>query len=183
MDAAIAAPLVAVARRAREDGFRRLAVGQGADELFGGYDKVARAPDDPRVDATTVRAAARELVAGLPGQLERDVLALRAAGVEPVAPLLHDRVVRAALRLPGGLLVNDRGERKVALRLAARDWLPDRVAFRPKRAAQYGSRAARELDRLARGAGFERRAGDHVARFLAAEAGEVPTIAARGATD
>lgn len=176
MDVAIAIPLVAAAGRARGDGYTRLAVGQGADELFGGYDKVARAPDDPRVEADSVRGAARELVGGLPDQLERDVLALRAAGVEPAAPLLHDRVVRVALGLPGRLLVNDRGERKVALRRVARGWLPDRAAFRGKRAAQYGSRTARELDRLAREAGYERSNGGHVARFVADLAGDVPDV-------
>lgn len=176
MDVAIAIPLVAAAGRARGDGYTRLAVGQGADELFGGYDKVARAPDDPRVEADSVRGAARELVGGLPDQLERDVLALRAAGVEPAAPLLHDRVVRVALGLPGRLLVNDRGERKIALRRVARGSLPDRVAFRGKRAAQYGSRTARELDRLAREAGYERSNGGHVARFVADLAGDVPDV-------
>jgi asparagine synthase (glutamine-hydrolysing) len=176
MDVAIAVPLVAVARRAREDGYERLSVGQGADELFGGYDKVARAPDDPRLSADTVRDAVREVVTGLPDQLERDVLALREAGVEPVAPLLHDAVVRAALGLPERLLVSERGERKVALRRAARSLVPDRVAFRGKRAAQYGSRVARELDRLAREAGFERSEGTHVARFVGDRAGSVPDI-------
>jgi asparagine synthase (glutamine-hydrolysing) len=183
MDIAIAVPLVAAASRAHADGHDRLAVGQGADELFGGYDKVARAPDDPRVAADTVRGAARELVAGLPDQLERDVLALRAAGVEPAAPLLDDRVVRVALGLPGRLLVNDRGERKVALRRVARTWLPDRIAFRGKQAAQYGSRVARELDRMAREEGFERSAGDHVARFVAALAGSVPNPRASTVSD
>jgi asparagine synthase (glutamine-hydrolysing) len=176
MDVAIAVPLIAVARRAREDGYRRLSVGQGADELFGGYDKVARAPDDPRVEADTVRGAASEVLAGLPAQLERDVLALRAADVEPVAPLLHDHVVRVALRLSGRQLVSERGERKVTLRRAARASVPDRVAFREKRAAQYGSRVARELDRLAREAGFERSADHHVCRYLTDLTGEVPTV-------
>ena len=92
------------------------------------------------------------------------MLALRAAGVEPVTPLLHDRVVLAALGLPGKLLVTDRGDRKWALRLAARDALPDRLAFRTKKAVQYGSRVARELDRLARQSGFKRRMDDHVTR-------------------
>ncbi|WP_267641692.1 asparagine synthase C-terminal domain-containing protein [Haloarchaeobius amylolyticus] len=166
MDVGIALPLYLVAEQVAADGYDRLAVGQGADELFGGYAKVAGAPDDPRVEATTVRAAARELMGTLPNQLERDVLGLRAAGVEPVAPLLHDAVVAAALRLPGELLVDGRGERKKALRLAARDWLPDAVAFREKKAVQYGSLVARELDRLARQAGFKRRLDDHVTRYV-----------------
>jgi asparagine synthase (glutamine-hydrolysing) len=166
MDVAIVAPLWLVAERVRADGHDRLAVGQGADELFGGYDKVARAPSDERVEADTVREARTEVVATLPDQLSRDVTALRAAGVEVAAPFLHDGVVRAALSVPPAGLVGDRGVRKLALRLAARRRLPDRIAFREKKAVQYGSRVARELDRAAREAGFEARSGDNVARYV-----------------
>ncbi|WP_323192358.1 asparagine synthase-related protein [Halostella sp. PRR32] len=167
MDVQIALPLYLVAERAAADGYEHLAVGQGADELFGGYAKVARAPDDPRVDADTVRAARREVLGSLPDQLERDVLALRGAGVEPIAPLLDDRVVAIALGLGGDMLVDDRGERKRAFRLAAREFVPDSVAFREKKAVQYGSLVARELDRLARQAGFKRRMDDHVSQYVA----------------
>ncbi|MEF8875425.1 MAG: asparagine synthetase B [Haloarculaceae archaeon] len=165
MDVSIALPLYLVAERAATDGFDRLAVGQGADELFGGYQKVANASEDRRVRADTVRGARRETVRSLPGQLERDVLALRAAGAEPVAPLLDDRVVAAALSLPGGLLV-DGDERKVALRRVASAWVPDSVATRDKKAVQYGSLVSRELDRLARQAGFKRRMDRHVDRYV-----------------
>jgi len=164
MDIAIALPLYLVAERVAADGHDRLAVGQGADELFGGYAKVAKAPEDPRVDADTVRGATREVIASLPAQLERDVLTLRAAGVEPIAPLLDDRVVAAALRLPGHLLV-DGEKRKVALRRAA-DFLPESVRTREKKAVQYGSLVSRELDRLARQAGFKRRMDDHVGQYI-----------------
>ena len=162
----IALPLYLVAEQARADGYEYLAVGQGADELFGGYAKVARAPEDPRVDADTVRGAQREMILTLPDQLERDVLALRAAGVEPVAPLLHDGVVETALKLPADSLVDDRGERKRAFRRAARQFVPDSIAFREKKAVQYGSLVGRELDRLARQAGFKRRMDDHVSEYI-----------------
>jgi asparagine synthase (glutamine-hydrolysing) len=165
MDVGIALPLFLVARRAAADGHDRLALGQGADELFGGYDKVAGAPADPRVAADTVRGARREVLRSLPDQLPRDVLALRAAGVEPVTPLLHGRVVRAALALDGDALAGG-GERKRALRLAARAWLPDRLAFRKKRAVQYGSHVDRELARLARQNGFKPRMEDNVERYV-----------------
>jgi len=167
MDVAIALSLSLVAERAAADGYDRLAVGQGADELFGGYAKVAKAPDDDRVAADTVRGARREVVTTLPDQLERDLRTLRGAGVEPVAPLLHDRVVRAALALPGRLLVSEGGERKVALRRAVGEWVPDTVASRDKKAVQYGSLVSRELDRLARQAGFKRRMDDHVGKYVA----------------
>ncbi|WP_348610732.1 asparagine synthase C-terminal domain-containing protein [Halobaculum rarum] len=166
MDIAIALPLYIVGERAAVDGYDRLAVGQGADELFGGYAKVVAPADEHRVEADTVRGARRETVATLPDQLERDVLALRAAGVEPVAPLLHDRVVSSALALPERLLVAD-GERKVALRAAAEGLVPDRVRSAEKKAVQYGTYVSRELDRLARQAGFKRRMDDHVGRYIA----------------
>lgn len=165
MDVQIALPLYLVASRAAADGFERLALGQGADELFGGYAKVANAPDDHRVEADTVRGARREVLETLPDQLERDVLALRSAGVEPVTPLLYDAVVAAALDLPGALLV-DEGVRKVALRTVAANRLPARVAYRDKKAIQYGSLVAREVDRLARQAGFKRRMDDHVKQYV-----------------
>jgi len=165
MDVGIALPLYFVAERAAADGFDRLAVGQGADELFGGYRKVVDPADDHRVDADTVRGATREQIRSLPHQLPRDVLTLRAAGVEPVAPLLHDRVVDAALRLPADLLATGE-ERKIALRRAVAGVVPDGVRGAEKKAVQYGTYAARELDRLARQAGYKRRMDDHVGQYI-----------------
>ncbi|AZH27195.1 asparagine synthase C-terminal domain-containing protein [Haloplanus aerogenes] len=165
MDVCIALPLYLVAERAAADGFDRLAVGQGADELFGGYAKVVDPADDDRVDATTVRGATREVIGSLPSQLERDTLVLRAAGVEPITPFLTDAVVTAALPLPDHLLATGT-ERKVALRLAARDRLPESVVTADKKAVQYGSLVSRELDRLARQAGYKRRMDDHLGQYI-----------------
>jgi asparagine synthase (glutamine-hydrolysing) len=172
MSVQIALPLFLVAECVAADGYGHLAVGQGADELFGGYAKVAKAPTDPRVDADTVVGARDEMTRTLPDQLDRDVRALAAAGVDPLAPLLDDRVVDAARSLPADCLVSDRGERKYALRLAAREWVPDSVAFREKKAVQYGSLVGRELDRLARRAGFKRREDDHVTRYVQSRVAE-----------
>ncbi|MFB6303303.1 MAG: asparagine synthase-related protein [Haloferacaceae archaeon] len=164
MDVAIAATLYPTAAAAAADGHDSLAFGQGADELFGGYAKVARLDD--RVAADTVRGAVRETVRDLPDGLERDVLAIRAAGVDPVLPLLHDRVVAAALALPADLLVDrEADERKVALRRVARERV-GAAADADKKAAQYGSYVARELDRMARRDGYKRRMDDHVRRYV-----------------
>lgn len=165
MDISIAVPLFVLGERVAADGFDRLALGQAADELFGGYAKVERAPDDDRVDTDTVRGARDETVRSLPDQFERDRLALRAAGVDPVTPLAHDRVVRAALGLDSDQLVRG-GTRKWALRRAVRPWLPDELADRDKKALQYGSLVSRELDRLARQAGYKRRVDDHVGKYV-----------------
>ena len=165
MDVQIALPLFVLAQRVAADGFDRLALGQGADELFGGYAKVERAPEDDRVAADTIRGARDEMLRTLPDQFERDRLALETAGVDPVTPLAHDRVVRAGLALDGDQLVRG-GTRKWAFRRAAGPWLPDALRTRDKKALQYGTLAARELDRLARRAGYKRRIDDHVGKYV-----------------
>ncbi|PCR90752.1 asparagine synthase-related protein [Natrinema ejinorense] len=172
MDVQIALPLSLVGERVAADGFDALAVGQGADELFGGYEKVVRL--DHRVDAETVRGAVREQIRSLPDQLPRDVLTIEATGLEPVAPFLHDAVVEAALRLPDVLLA-DEDERKRGFRRVAAEYLPADVASRDKKAVQYGSLVARELDRLARQAGYKRRIDDHVSKYVAALCSDGPT--------
>ncbi|MFC6614630.1 asparagine synthase C-terminal domain-containing protein [Halopenitus salinus] len=166
MDLSIAIPLYLVGRAAAADGHDRLLLGQGADELFGGYSKVVEPADDHRVEAETVRGARDETVGSLPGQLARDVPAIRVAGIEPVTPLLADPVVDAALRLPGELLATP-DERKIALRRAASGLVPDPVRQADKKALQYGTYVSRELDRLARRAGFKRRMDDHVGKYVA----------------
>ncbi len=165
MDVQIALGLFFVGEQIHADGFDRVALGQGADELFGGYAKVENAPEDHRVEAETVRGARREVMETLPDQLERDTLTLAGAGVEPVTPLLHDAVVRSALSLPDELLVDDT-HRKVALRRAVSDWLPAELAFREKKAMQYGTLISRELDRLARQAGYKRRMDNHIQKYI-----------------
>ncbi|MGM0605368.1 MAG: asparagine synthase C-terminal domain-containing protein [Halobacteriota archaeon] len=165
MDVSIAVPLYLVGRTAAADGYDRLALGQGADELFGGYSKHVDPATDHRVEAQTVRGAVREVMGTLPEQLERDVLAIRAAGVEPVTPILHDRVVETALSLPESLLATP-AERKVALRRVAGAVLPASIVAAEKKALQYGTYVNRELDRLARQAGFKRRMDDHVGQYV-----------------
>ncbi|SEH43579.1 asparagine synthase (glutamine-hydrolysing) [Halopenitus malekzadehii] len=168
MDLAIAIPLYCTARAAAADGHDRILLGQGADELFGGYSKVVEPGDDHRVDANTVQGARDETMRTLPAQIERDVGAIRATGIEPVTPLLDDRVVAAARRLPGELLATP-DERKIALRSAAEGLVPESVRTAEKKAVQYGTYVSRELDRLARQAGFKRRMENHVERYVEAE--------------
>jgi asparagine synthase (glutamine-hydrolysing) len=165
LDVSIALCLFRIAEEVAADGFDRLALGQGADELFGGYEKVAAPAGDDRVGAETVHGARDEMIETIPQQATRDVQVLRAAGVEPEFPFLTDVMVSAALELPPELIVHE-GERKRGLRRVATDRLPEEIVDRDKQALQYGSRMARELDRLARQAGFKRRQEDHVGRYI-----------------
>lgn len=165
IDVAIALGLYHLGRRIEADGFDTIALGQGADELFGGYEKVANAPTDDRVIADSILGARDEVLETIPRQAARDVQVLRAAGVEPIMPYLDDAVVTAALDLPEELLVSD-GVRKTGLRNVAGSHLPQSLLEREKKALQYGSRISRELDRMARQAGYKRREPNHVRRYI-----------------
>jgi asparagine synthase (glutamine-hydrolysing) len=165
IDVAIALGLYHLGTVVKADGSDTLALGQGADELFGGYEKVAEAATDDRLSATTIIGARDEMIETIPRQAARDVQVLRAAGIEPIMPYLDDAVVSAALHLPEDLLVSH-GVRKAGLRRVAEGSVPTSVVERDKQALQYGSRISRELDRMARQAGYKRRESDHIRRYI-----------------
>jgi asparagine synthase (glutamine-hydrolysing) len=50
--------------------------------------------------------------------------------------------------------------------------VPASIVDRDKKALQYGSLVARELDRMARQAGFKRRLNDHVRKYVESITGE-----------
>jgi asparagine synthase (glutamine-hydrolysing) len=141
LDVAVATGLFFVARWAGEKGHRRVLLGQGADELFGGYARYRTAADIPAM-------LARDL-ASLRGQILRDQAVARLHGTCFSLPFLDLRVVRAARTLPPEDLVSTTAG-KVPLREVAARILPRDIAFAPKKAMQYGSGIAGAIRGLAR---------------------------------
>jgi asparagine synthase (glutamine-hydrolysing) len=147
LDVSIATGLFFVARWAREKGHRRILVGQGADELFGGYARYRTATDLPPM-------LARDF-ASLRDQALRDQAVARLHRTCFSLPYLDLRVVRAARSLPAtGLVSAETG--KVPLREVAARILPPDIASAPKKAMQYGSGIAGAIRGLARKNGYNR---------------------------
>jgi asparagine synthase (glutamine-hydrolysing) len=153
LDISIATGLFFVARWAGEKGHHRILVGQGADELFGGYARYLTTNDIPGM-------LARDF-ASLRGQTLRDQAVARLHGTAFSLPYLDLRVVRAAQATPSDRLAS-RGEGKIPLRELAARLLPPGIARAPKKAMQYGSGIAGAIRRLARKNGYKRSVQDYL---------------------
>ena len=150
LQVSIALPLYLLAQRAREDGYRVLISGQGADELFAGYARYEAA------GAALGGMLDRDLRRLAEANLERDDAATMAHGVELRVPYLARQVVAVARRTGPDLKLRANGKgyiRKYVLRKVAEKHLPGEVAAAPKKAIQYGTSVQRALERLAKARG------------------------------
>jgi len=144
MDVEIAITGWFISRLAKNQHANRIVTGQAADELFAGY---------ARYGATsTLRSDLEADFLGLFRQRERDSTIASAFGVWYSLPFMDERVVRKAnTLLPEELLSGD--QRKIALRKVAEKYLPPDIAWKPKKAMQYGSGVTKLLSHLAKNKG------------------------------
>ena len=154
----IAMPLFFASKNAHNDGFRVMLSGQGADELFAGYKRYGSLGPDELENALLF-----DLDNIAMNNLERDDAASMANAVELRVPYLDREVVELALRIAPELKIKN-GIRKYILRLAAGRLLPDELALKEKKAAQYSSGIYSAIEKLARKNGFK---GERIAyRYL-----------------
>lgn len=167
MKIAIGLPLYFVAKTAKEDGKRVLLTGQGADELFGGYSRhEGLLEQSPEV---LDRAIYSDLKNISTINLERDDMVTMANSVELRVPFLDKEVIKTGLAISPELKVLKKDGlyiRKYILRKAADGLLPSELLWKEKKAIQYGTGVQKVLDRLARGAGFSKKEGNHIENYL-----------------
>jgi asparagine synthase (glutamine-hydrolysing) len=142
-----------IARWTGEHGHRRVITGQGADELFGGYQRYQRT-------ATLADDLARD-IAGLEEQATRDQSVAALHGAYLSMPYLDMRVVRAALAIPAREKVHA-GIHKIPLRTVAERYIPAELAWYGKKAMQYGSGIWKVLQKLARKNGYKTSMQDYI---------------------
>ena len=163
MAVSIALPLFIVSKNAHHDGIRVMMSGQGADELFAGYKRYES------MNHVELESALRDDIYNIAAQnLERDDAVTMANSVELRVPFLDMKIIELALRIAPELKIHN-GIRKYILRLAAQEILPQELALKEKKAAQYSSGIYSAIKKLAKKNGFK---GERfVARYLA-EMGE-----------
>ncbi len=139
LDIQIAVPLHLLCSNVHKKGITELLIGQGADELFGGYARYEK------MGETQLQNALRTDYEALPSMLERrDCAVAKYNKVTLKTPYLEKEVADFALALPLEFKVNN--GKKIILREAARlSGLPPEICAQPKKAIQYGSGVSKAL--------------------------------------
>jgi len=138
MKIGVAMPLYLASKAASADGYRVMFSGQGADELFAGYHRYRHLLAEGKLG----EALRHDLENIYHVNLERDDAATMANSVELRVPFLDLRVIGVAMSIPAHLKIHGPEDelRKRILREAALEMgVPEYIAMRPKKAAQYGS--------------------------------------------
>ena len=152
MSLAIAVPIFWVAQLAEKEGFQAFFAGQGADELFGGYDRYVTAYQREGPEkANEMMMKDVQRIAEL--NLERDEQATAGSKAELRLPFSDLDLVRFALSLPIHLKIGgtDEALQKLILRRVAQlQGVPKSASERPKRAMQYATGVASSIREIAK---------------------------------
>lgn len=148
----IAIPIYLTLKRASELGFNSVIFGQGADELFGGYN---------RYQNMSIEELKTNLIQDVKNvgrhDLSRDVKLAYRLKMEVMHPYLQWDVIRAATKIPPEQKVKSTEDgviRKYALRELASRYIPQEVAFKDKKSVQYSTGTTAILKKLARREGL-----------------------------
>jgi asparagine synthase (glutamine-hydrolysing) len=150
--ASIGVPLYWTAEKAAEMNFKVMLAGQGADELFGGYQRYVC--DYLRYGSEKLRETFFDDALRLhETNFERDFKICNFHNVELRLPFATYQIAKFATQLPVELKIEmkDNGLRKLVLRRVAENLgLPQFIAEKPKRAIQYATGVNKILKKLAR---------------------------------
>ncbi len=141
----IGIPFFAACEEARKDGQKIILMGQGADELFAGYNRYLRM--EPRELEGVLVEDFEKLKAV---DYKRDLSIAGANGLGLRLPYVDEEVVKKALQIPVELKIKN-GTRKYILReVAKKRGLPESIYAADKKAVQFSSGVDKALRRIAR---------------------------------
>jgi asparagine synthase (glutamine-hydrolysing) len=139
-------PQFFVSRSAEED---VILIGNGADELFGGYFKYEKM--GPEMVTGAMQSDLEEL---LSNEIPMDNRMGRMFGKSFEYPFLSADVIEVAAEAPVDLKVGE-GGRKTILREVAKEFgLPSEISEKMKKAAQYGTGTTKIMRRIAKSEGL-----------------------------
>jgi len=149
--ASIGVPFFWVAEKSAEAGFKVMLAGQGADELFGGYQRYVNECCKDGGEATR-RTIFNDVVGIHESNLERDMKITSFHDVELRVPFGSFDLAEFAINLPVELKIESKTDtlRKLILRkVALNTGLPTKIAEKPKKAVQYSTGINNAIKRIA----------------------------------
>jgi asparagine synthase (glutamine-hydrolysing) len=152
VNACIAIPFYWLAETASKLGYPVLLAGQGADELFGGYQRYLTEYSRSGAEAVEQKMF-RDIENAYRANFQRDNQVCSYHGVELRLPFVDRDVVDFALRLPLRLKINsveDKLRKRVLRRVARNLEIPSFMADKRKKAVQYTTGVTKALQRLAK---------------------------------
>ena len=152
INACIAIPFFWLAETASNLGFPILLAGQGADELFGGYQKYLTQYKNLGAEAVEQQMF-YDVENSYANNFQRDNQVSSYYGIELRLPFIDTSIVDFALRLPLRFKINSTQDkiRKIILRNVAKNLdIPTLITEKPKKAIQYTTGVTKSLKYLAK---------------------------------
>jgi asparagine synthase (glutamine-hydrolysing) len=152
----IAVPFFWLAETASKLGYPVLLAGQGADELFGGYQRYLT--EYAKLGAEAVeKTMFYDIENAYAANFQRDNQVCAHHGIELRLPFIDPHVVDFAMRLPLRHKINsteDKLRKRILRRTAQNLDIPSFLADKPKKAVQYTTGVTKALQRLAKNDGL-----------------------------
>lgn len=145
----IAIPIFLASKRAKEKGIRVIISGMGADELFGGYYR-------QRISQTFNLDCLSAIRGTYERNTYRDDTITMSQSIELRVPYLDKFVIDYSLRIPEEYKLRDEHSKYILRMVAKKIGVPDELVWRPKKAAQYGSKVDSYLKKKAKSLGITR---------------------------
>lgn len=141
----VALPLYIASIMAKNDGNKVIFSGSGADEVFGGYNRY-KAGDIARLN----QECYSDLLKIYEKNCYRDDVITMHNNLELRVPFLDKELVSFALNIPPEMKIKNGEEKYILRELALHLGIPQKIALRKKKAAQYGSGFDQTLEKLAK---------------------------------